>query len=79
VGRLGGDEFGVILPKADQPLADKKARSLAKVLTAQPFLWHGKVRSLTIAYGIYTFAKGDNPEAAIAAADKAMYTVKRAK
>jgi PleD family two-component response regulator len=42
-------------------------------------LWHGKVRSLTIAYGIHTFAKGDNPEAAIAAADKAMYTVKRAK
>jgi len=79
VGRLGGDEFGVILPKADLPLADKKAGALAKLLTAQPFLWQGKVRSLTMAYGIHTFARGDDPEAAIAAADKAMYVVKRAK
>jgi PleD family two-component response regulator len=42
-------------------------------------LWQGKVRSLTIAFGIHTLAKGDDPEAAIAAADKAMYAVKRAK
>ncbi len=79
VGRLGGDEFGVILPKADQALADKKARALAKLLAAQPFLWQGKVRSLTVAFGVHTFVKSDDPEAAIAAADKAMYAVKRAK
>lgn len=79
VGRLGGDEFGVILPKADQALADKKARALAKLLAAQPFLWQGRVRSLTVAYGVHTFVKSDDPESAIAAADKAMYAVKRAK
>ena len=79
VGRLGGDEFGVILPKADQPLADKKARALAKLLAAHPFLWQGKMRSLTVAYGVHTFAKSDDPESAIAAADKAMYAAKRAK
>jgi diguanylate cyclase (GGDEF)-like protein len=79
VGRLGGDEFGVILPKADQALADKKARALAKLLTTQPFLWQGSVRTLGIAYGVHTFTKGDDPEKAIAAADQAMYAVKRAK
>jgi diguanylate cyclase (GGDEF)-like protein len=76
LGRLGGDEFGVILPKADAALADKKARMLAKLLTTQPFLWQGRVRTLAIAYGIYTFAKGDDPEKAVAAADKAMYAAK---
>jgi diguanylate cyclase (GGDEF)-like protein len=79
LGRLGGDEFGVILPKADQALADKKARALAKLLTTQPFLWQGRVRALGIAYGVHTFTKGDDPEKAISAADKAMYAVKRTK
>jgi diguanylate cyclase (GGDEF)-like protein len=79
LGRLGGDEFGVILPKADKALADKKAGALARLLTTQPFLWQGRVRTLAVAYGIHTLAKGDDPEQAIAAADKAMYVVKRAK
>jgi diguanylate cyclase (GGDEF)-like protein len=79
VGRLGGDEFGVILPKADAALADKKARALARLLSSQPFLWQGSVRTLAVAYGVHTFAKGDDPEKAIATADKAMYAAKRAK
>ena len=79
VGRLGGDEFGVILPKADQALAAKKAGTLAKLLTAQPLLWAGKLHTLAISYGVHTLAKGDDPEKAIATADKAMYTAKRAK
>ena len=77
VGRLGGDEFAVVLPKADAALAEKKARSLAKLLNAQPLLWQGRLRSLNVSYGIYTFAKGDDPEKAIATADKAMYAAKR--
>jgi diguanylate cyclase (GGDEF)-like protein len=79
VGRLGGDEFGVILPKADAALADKKARALARLLSSQPFLWQGRVRALAIAYGVHTFTKGDDPEKAIATADKAMYAAKRTK
>jgi diguanylate cyclase (GGDEF)-like protein len=77
VGRLGGDEFGIILPKADQPLAERKARALAKLVAARPFLWQEKARPLSVAYGVYTLAKGDNPEAAIARADKAMYAAKK--
>lgn len=79
IGRLGGDEFGVILPKADSVLADKKARELVRLLAAHPFLWGGKVRTLSVSYGVHTFEKGDDPEKAIAAADKAMYAAKRAK
>ena len=79
LGRLGGDEFGVMLPKADQALADKKARALAKLLTTQPFLWQGRVRTLGVAYGVHTFTKGDDPESAVAAADRAMYVAKRSK
>ena len=79
VGRLGGDEFAVILPKADQALAEKKARSLARLLTLQPLVWQGTALTLSVSHGTHTLAKGNDPEAAIAAADKAMYAVKRSR
>jgi diguanylate cyclase (GGDEF)-like protein len=79
LGRLGGDEFGIILPKADQALADKKARALAKLLVARPFIWEGKALTLSVAYGVHTPKKGDDAETAIAVADKAMYAAKRAR
>ena len=39
VGRLGGDEFGVILAKADQAQAESKARSLSDLFQRKPFVW----------------------------------------
>ncbi|MEQ8751633.1 MAG: GGDEF domain-containing protein, partial [Amphiplicatus sp.] len=36
VGRLGGDEFGVILTQNDQPTAKLKAQSLAELVAATP-------------------------------------------
>lgn len=79
VGRLGGDEFGVILPKADKDLAEKKARALSEQLISQPFQWDGKPLNLSVAFGIHQFQKGENPDAAMADADRAMYEAKRRK
>lgn len=79
VGRLGGDEFGVILAKADGTQAEHKARSLADLFLAQPFEWNGKPLPLSFAYGVHSFKKGENVEAAMASADKAMYAAKRNK
>lgn len=77
LGRLGGDEFGVILPKADHSAADKKARALAKLLAAKPFVWQHQQRALTVACGVHSLVKNEDPEVAIAHADKAMYAAKR--
>jgi diguanylate cyclase (GGDEF)-like protein len=77
VGRLGGDEFGVILAKADQAQAEKKARSLADLFRANPFVWEGRPLALSFAYGVHAFKKGENVDAAMANADKAMYAAKR--
>ena len=79
VGRLGGDEFGVILAKADQTQAEYKARSLSDLFLAQPFEWQGKPLPLSFAYGVHAFKKGENVDTAIANADKAMYAAKRGK
>lgn len=77
VGRLGGDEFGIILAKADKPQATLKARSLAELLSAQPVSWQGKSLKLGCTIGVHTFKKGEDPAAAMAEADKAMYAAKK--
>ena len=79
VGRLGGDEFGIILAKADQAQAEKKAQSLSEQLAAQPIDWEGKAVTVSVAFGVHAFQKGENPDSAMADADRAMYQQKREK
>jgi diguanylate cyclase (GGDEF)-like protein len=77
VGRLGGDEFGVLLVQTDQQLADEKAAHLAAAVAARPFFWHGQEITLGVAYGVYSSHGGENASDALDAADRAMYEAKR--
>ena len=79
VGRLGGDEFGIILSRATEPAALKKAEQLAAVLQQSPAEHEGQRIPLSFAFGAYGFKQGQSPHDAIAAADKAMYAHKKAK
>jgi diguanylate cyclase (GGDEF)-like protein len=78
VGRLGGDEFGVILAQTDEAQAQDKASVLAEAITATPLTWDGIAINVSAAYGIYAFTGRDDPQHAIEAADRAMYLHKRA-
>ncbi len=77
VGRLGGDEFGVILTHTDQRTAKEKAESLADAITAAPLVWGGVEITLTVAYGLHHFKPGDDVSTVLANADKAMYAHKQ--
>jgi diguanylate cyclase (GGDEF)-like protein len=77
VGRLGGDEFGVLLSHADQEQALKKADVLAAALEASPTNWNGHAIPITFAYGAFDLKSGDNPDTAMARADQAMYAQKK--
>jgi diguanylate cyclase (GGDEF)-like protein len=78
VGRLGGDEFGVLLSHANQIQALKKADRLAATLQAQPVQWNGNTIAVSFAYGAFELKSGDNPDVAMARADQAMYAQKKA-
>ena len=78
VGRLGGDEFGVLLSHAGQDQALKKADILAEALRARPAVWNGKDITVSFAYGAFELKAGDNADIAMARADEAMYMQKRA-
>jgi len=77
VGRLGGDEFGVLLSHANQTQALRKADSLAASLQASPTIWEGNTIPITFAYGAFQLGPGDNPDIAMARADEAMYAHKK--
>ena len=78
VGRLGGDEFAVILTQGSREAALEKATILVEKIESRPLEWNGETIHLRLAYGVYTFEGGDDPSAALAAADKAMYAHKHA-
>jgi diguanylate cyclase (GGDEF)-like protein len=78
VGRLGGDEFGVLLSHANQEQALKKADALAEALEASPTSWNGHILPVSFAYGAFELKSGDSPDMAMARADQAMYAQKKA-
>jgi diguanylate cyclase (GGDEF)-like protein len=76
VGRLGGDEFGVMLAHADEQAATAKAEQLAKSIEEDPLEWEGETIPLVVAFGVHTIHGGGDAGAALKAADKAMYAHK---
>ncbi|MBV9550628.1 MAG: GGDEF domain-containing protein [Alphaproteobacteria bacterium] len=77
VGRLGGDEFGVLLSHANQDQALKKADVLAEALRQSPVRWNGEEITVSFAYGAFELKAGDNADIAMARADEAMYVHKK--
>jgi diguanylate cyclase (GGDEF)-like protein len=78
LARYGGDEFAIILPETDYPLAQSIARRLATVIMDCPVDLPGGVRqTISISIGLATY-----PEHAISApallnvADQALYKMK---
>ena len=78
LGRLGGDEFGVILSHTDATQALDKGRQLAQAIMANPVEYDGAQITVSASYGITTFKPGDSAHDAMEAADRAMYAQKNA-
>jgi diguanylate cyclase (GGDEF)-like protein len=77
VGRLGGDEFGVLLTRANEAHAHNKAHQLAQLIAGAPFVWKDRRVPVSVAYGAHGLAPGEDPREALAAANRAMYRQKR--
>ncbi len=77
VGRLGGDEFGVLLAHANFEQGRHKADFLAEKLGANQTLWNGTSIPVAFSYGAFELKGDDTPDLAMARADEAMYAQKR--
>jgi diguanylate cyclase (GGDEF)-like protein len=79
VGRLGGDEFGVILNRANPEEARAKARALSAQLNSSAIIHAGQAHRIAVSIGVHALAVAEDPEVAIARADEAMYAEKFAR
>ena len=77
VGRMGGDEFAVILVQADRGAAEAKGQALARAIEAQPITFGDWSAPLHISYGVCEITPDREPEAIVAEADAAMFARKR--
>lgn len=79
VGRLGGDEFGLILAHASLGEAHQKADRLAAMIRSQPCVYAGVSHRVCASIGVRALDMQDDPETALARADEAMYAEKHAR
>ena len=77
VGRLGGDEFGVLMWNIGAPQAQAKARDLEARIAATRLGHGGALLAVGASAGAVLLDADASAAAAIAAADRAMYARKR--
>jgi diguanylate cyclase (GGDEF)-like protein len=77
VGRLGGDEFGVIMWHVDAALAAGKGRELERMIEAGTARELGEGLSVGASVGLVAIEGQGSPASLIDAADQAMYARKR--
>ena len=77
VGRYGGEEFIVVLPKTDLPSAVIVAERIREIIEATEMIAsEGKVFSVTVSQGLSGYRAGDDKDSLISRADEALYRAK---
>lgn len=79
VGRLGGEEFMVLLPGTPQEPGRTLADKLCRQIEANPLVWEGVTISVTVSIGLASSAAGQTIdfEHLYRGADTALYQAKR--
>jgi diguanylate cyclase len=79
-GRMGGDEFLLVLTHVDEKHIQATVDRLRKQLASEEFLFGGAIVSVTASFGIAGFQGKEPPEFSmlVQQADKALYLAKRA-
>lgn len=77
VGRLGGEEFGVVLPETTGENAAGVAERLRSLVANQGINAAGETFHITVSIGVAQFKAGESGHQLIARADAAMYKAKQ--
>jgi diguanylate cyclase len=77
VARLGGEEFVVLLPGADEADALRIAEQMRKAVAGCGLHAHQQPVRITVSGGLAVFRGDDDPEAVFERADAALYLAKR--
>jgi len=78
VGRLGGEEFGLLLPEASQDEALSLAERIRAAIAAGPAAHDGATIAYSASFGVARQKPGDSLESIMQRADQALYAAKEA-
>ncbi len=76
VGRIGGDEFAVLMADCRPDDAGLMMSRVRHALAEQPVVEKSQAIPLTVSFGIAGFVDGDSRESLLARADQALYEAK---
>jgi len=77
IGRYGGEEFAILLPKTDKKNAIKIAEGLRKAIQSEKFNFSGEKINVTVTVGVSFFPECDTMSELVASADEALYKGKK--
>ncbi len=78
VGRLGGEEFALVMPHCPSAEAQHSAERLSAAVEANHLEYEGHRIVLTVSIGVATLAVGEDADALMRGADQALYAAKNA-
>lgn len=78
VGRMGGEEFAILLPMTGAPAAAETAERLAQALREAPIRYDGAEATVTASFGVAEVDAQEGLERALVRADRALYEAKNA-
>lgn len=77
VGRMGGEEFAILLPGRDTGHAAGQAEAMRVAMAAGPILWGDIAIMATVSIGVAAHQCGEPLEISLRRADEALYRAKR--
>lgn len=78
IGRIGGEEFCVLLPGTGLEGARSVAEQLRKVISELPFAFEGQLLTVTVSLGVAVLTADDDLSTLLRRADLALYEAKEA-
>lgn len=76
LGRIGGEEFVIFMPRANVATAEQVAEKLRAKLQAESVVWNNTTIPLKVSVGISELRAGDSGTQALVRADTALYRAK---
>jgi diguanylate cyclase (GGDEF)-like protein len=77
IGRLGGDEFSILLPRSNKRNGLRRAEDLDRKLNNAYASWDGKQIAIKASCGVHMYAANAEVGELLEAADAAMYKIKQ--
>jgi len=79
VARLHGDEFAVLLVRADTAQAEARLRAIQRRLATEPLVWREQEISIQVSFGLAAYGPESEPAGLMQKVDVEMYRQKRAR